>query len=189
MTSPAQFAANRGNARKSTGPRTPEGKAASSQNARKDGFYSPVARLAPEQRQDYEQLHRALASELCPDGALESEFFDRLVVASWHLRLVTALESELLFGPEDPFADDSPAAAKLARIARYRRDLERSRARALAELRRLQTERAHLEQHSPVVIDGVYWCPPLDPDPGRLKPPPPHSGAIAVAEPPNSPSQ
>jgi hypothetical protein len=38
--SPEQFAANRANAAKSTGPRSPEGKARSSQNARKHGFAS-----------------------------------------------------------------------------------------------------------------------------------------------------
>jgi hypothetical protein len=36
--SPEQLAANRANAASSTGPRTPEGKARSSQNARKHGF-------------------------------------------------------------------------------------------------------------------------------------------------------
>jgi len=186
MASPAQIDANRVNAQKSTGPRTPEGKAAAAQNARKEGFSSPVARLAPEQRADYERLRRALAEELNPDGALEAEFFDRLVVASWHLRLVTVLESELLAGPEDPFADDSPAAAKLARIARYRRDLERSRSRALAELRRLQTERADAERHTPGLFDGVCWRPPLDPAPGRAErqEPPPLAPLPAAPRPP-----
>ena len=38
MATPAQIAANRQNAGKSTGPRTPEGKAVSSQNAFQSGL-------------------------------------------------------------------------------------------------------------------------------------------------------
>ena len=41
MTSPAQIKANRGNARRSTGPRTPLGRQASSQNARRHGLTAP----------------------------------------------------------------------------------------------------------------------------------------------------
>ena len=40
MPSQTRIDANRANARKSTGPKTEAGKAASSQNATKDGFYS-----------------------------------------------------------------------------------------------------------------------------------------------------
>src|SRR5215470_3200783 len=41
-TSPLRIAANRRNAQKSTGPRTPEGKDRSSRNARKHGLSAPV---------------------------------------------------------------------------------------------------------------------------------------------------
>src|SRR5581483_6015180 len=41
MATVKQIAANRANARKSTGPRTPEAKAAASRNALKTGIYAP----------------------------------------------------------------------------------------------------------------------------------------------------
>jgi len=144
MANLAQIDANRANAQKSTGPRTPEGKAATSQNARKHGFYSPVATLSPDEREDYEALRDALAGDMRPAGTLEHELFERVAVACWHLRLATLRECELCAGPEDPWAAGSPAAATLANIQRCRRDLERSRLQSLAELRRLQTARALL---------------------------------------------
>src|SRR6202011_1327388 len=44
-TSPARLAANRANALRSTGPRTPEGKSASSRNALKHGAHATDATL------------------------------------------------------------------------------------------------------------------------------------------------
>ena len=64
--SEAQLAANRANAQKSTGPRTEEGKAASSQNAVKHGLYAYTDVLEGETREAFLELrddyHQRLAA-------------------------------------------------------------------------------------------------------------------------------
>jgi len=80
--------------------------------------------------------------------------------ASWNLQRITRHETRLL-GETDPFAPDSPGAAAFDRLTRYRRDLERSFSSALAELRKLQTQRAALLQKEDVIIRAVYETTPL----------------------------
>ncbi len=58
-------------ARRSTGPRTPHGKARSRLNALKHGILSRVVLLEGESRADYEALVKALRADLKPQGVLE----------------------------------------------------------------------------------------------------------------------
>ena len=55
MPTTAQRKANRQNAKKSTGPRTPEGKARSSQNALKHGLLARDAVMADEDPAEYDR--------------------------------------------------------------------------------------------------------------------------------------
>ncbi len=64
MTSEAKRAANRANAKKSTGPRSPAGKARASQNARRHGLSRPTA-ADPASRNAID----ARASSLAGEGA------------------------------------------------------------------------------------------------------------------------
>ncbi|NWF65769.1 MAG: SEC-C domain-containing protein [Chloroflexi bacterium] len=57
MASAAQIQANRANALASTGPRTPEGKAASSRNAVRHGLYASLDSLAPAEREHFDQIY------------------------------------------------------------------------------------------------------------------------------------
>lgn len=147
MSTAAQIVANRLNAQLSTGPRTPEGKAASSANSRKEGFTATTLVVPEPQRAEFERYHQALIAEVQPQGAIESELFDRLLVHGWSLRRVRAAEAQIIieFGPE---IEDEVVDKRLKRLARYRRDLERSYDRAFKELVRLQTLRAALEEQA-----------------------------------------
>ncbi len=140
MATAAQITANQANALLSTGPRTPEGKARSASNATKDGLTARHPFVPSEQTAEFDAYCRGLLHDTRPEGALEEEYFHRLVAAGWNLRRARFLESELLTGtnPNDAGED----AARLLRIARYRRELERTFDRALNQLQQLQTQRA-----------------------------------------------
>jgi hypothetical protein len=122
-------ASNRANAQFSTGPRTEEGKARSSQNALKHGLTAQQLVIKPEEQAAFEQLQAHYQAEIDPRGALQQTLFDELVAAAWNLRRVHILQAgiDLL----DPLSD---------RLARHHARFERTFHRALKALRSLQTE-------------------------------------------------
>ncbi len=95
MTTEKQAAANRRNARKSTGPRTSRGKAVSKFNAVNHGLLARDAVLPGEDAGDLEALHRRLAEELSPVGEVELMLVDRIADLSWRLRRAARVETGL----------------------------------------------------------------------------------------------
>jgi hypothetical protein len=141
MSSAAKALANMANARLSTGPSTPEGKARSSQNAIRHGLTAKELIVSDDQRPAFEELRQSLLTELAPQGAVENFTFDQLLHAAWNLQRFRALEADLMVNGLDPILDDS-AAKILDRLNRYAARAERSYYKALNELRTLQTNRA-----------------------------------------------
>jgi hypothetical protein len=96
-TSPEQIAANRDNARKSTGPKTPEGRAISKMNALKHGIFSKEVLVRglniKESRRELEVLHERFWQEYQPLGAMEELLLDQIVTAYWRLRRAWTAES------------------------------------------------------------------------------------------------
>ena len=88
--SAAQRAANRVNARKSTGPKTSKGKAASKLNAVKHGLLAQTVLVRGEQFQESAQGFKRLSLEfyasLAPVGPLEEMLVDEIIQATWRLR-------------------------------------------------------------------------------------------------------
>jgi len=83
MSSESQILANRLNARKSTGPKTPQGKALVAQNALKHGLSARRDVITAESQADFD-LHRdTLLAELDPQTPMESFLADRIVSLSW----------------------------------------------------------------------------------------------------------
>lgn len=137
MSSTAQIEANRANAQHSTGPRTSEGKAASSANATKLGLYAKQAvLLTPQDHADYEALESAYAYELRPFTPVERTLFSHVVLAAWNIQRANRLEAELAttLGVDPLLSEDKT----LSRITAARNRAERTFHKCLKELRASQ---------------------------------------------------
>ncbi len=93
MTSDKKAAANRRNALKSTGPKTPEGKNLVRLNAVRHGLRAEEILIAGEEQDSLEELGERLRAELQPVGELENLLVDRIVAAYWRLRRAGRVES------------------------------------------------------------------------------------------------
>jgi hypothetical protein len=140
-SSSARLAANTANARHSTGPRTPEGQAHSSQNARTHGLTARDLIVAPNEREEFEELIDDYETDVKPQGAIQNTLFDELVGAAWNLRRIRRMESALC--PDTVSYQDlmnhEELQKKLDRLARHKTRIERTFYRSLKELKALQT--------------------------------------------------
>ena len=93
MPTPKQLRANRRNALKSTGPRTPQGKETSSQNAIKHGLCAERVVILGEDPEDFERLREGLIHQYTPVGFLERDCVERIVSLIWRLRRIPIFES------------------------------------------------------------------------------------------------
>ena len=96
MATRKQIRANRRNARKSTGPRSEAGKAASSANALSHGLTATGTVVLPEEEpEDFERLRQGVIADLAPAGALQAALAQRIAGLLWRLDRVARLEAEL----------------------------------------------------------------------------------------------
>jgi hypothetical protein len=118
MASEAQIQANRANSRKSTGPRTADGKAAVAQNALKHGLRAEQVVIKGEDPGEFESYRDQMLGELAPDGALEAMLAERAVGLAWRLRRAEQLQAEVFDTMLDE-EENSPV-QKLARRMRFK---------------------------------------------------------------------
>ncbi len=165
MATEAQIIANRHNALKSTGPRSPQGKAAITQNAVKYGFLTRKTVINSESQADFDLYRDQLLAELDPQSPMESMLADRVVCLSWRLKraehihnqTIDALNARISANPfskliqfssnpsdSDPnlalgrlAAKDFASARVLERLLMYERRIENSLYKTLLELQRL----------------------------------------------------
>src|SRR3982750_764502 len=91
-----RLAANRANARRSTGPRTAAGKAKSSLNAVKTGLTGCTVLLPSEDAALYRAHVERFHEELEPVGTLETHLVQSLADTQWRLDRIPGLESGIL---------------------------------------------------------------------------------------------
>jgi hypothetical protein len=95
MTSFRQIEANRGNARKSTGPITEEGKRRSRCNAVRHGLTAETVIGTLEDAEDYQAFEAAIIADYDAQSAVERELVLRLASLLWRLRRATTMETSL----------------------------------------------------------------------------------------------
>jgi len=152
MATTSQILANRENSKSSTGPRTPDGKAASSHNARTHGFSAADPVLPHEDRNQYNEMLERYTSELEPQTAHEEFLVSQMTGARWKLDRLERIEVAMFaaFGsPNDPATTEALMAQAFmekdtgngfARLDRYRASLERTYHRCARELRATRKE-------------------------------------------------
>src|SRR5947209_15620412 len=86
MSTERQIAANQLNAQKSTGPRTPEGRAAVRLNGVKHGITAQTLVLKGEREEDFTALLDSYQAEHQPSTPTEEALVLQLAMATWRLR-------------------------------------------------------------------------------------------------------
>ncbi len=138
MSSDKQIAANRENAQYSTGPNTPEGKAASSENATKDGFYSARKKVISwESQDDYDLRLNRMWEYYAPATPEEEDLVEALADTKWRLKRVMYLEAAL----DDEKYDSLEVIRETERLGRHQVRLTNLIPRLEAELKQKQQER------------------------------------------------
>jgi hypothetical protein len=94
MATEAQILANRRNARLSTGPRTPTGRARSAMNATKSGIYAKSETIPGEDPAELEALKTRIYDSIQPSPE-EVLLVDQLIGADWQLRRLRRAEADV----------------------------------------------------------------------------------------------
>jgi hypothetical protein len=96
MTTEKQIVANRRNALKSTGPRTPKGKTIVSQNALTHGLLANRVLIYDENPDEFKIFYQSILCDLAPVGTMEILLAERIVAFFWRLKRTGRMESTLL---------------------------------------------------------------------------------------------
>lgn len=153
------------------GPRSSEGRAVSSLNARKHGLAASerLGLLPNEDPAEYFELAEQFRSEHHPVGPTETVLVERLIAAAWRLRRAAAFEAGVL--KAEGASEDGPGMAAyrdankgngLQLAVRYVRAAELSFSTSLNQLERRQALRRGESVPVPVAVDVSISGPQAD---------------------------
>jgi len=152
MISAKQLDANRRNAQKSTGPRTPEGKATVSMNALQHGLRARRTVLPGENEEHFAQLCADLEAEWQPRSPTERALVEQMAIDQWILARLARRECEAFtrFMAVDLLGDIAEKLMPLLeRFSAQKARLERSFSRTLHDLEHLQQQRRREQAKQP----------------------------------------
>jgi hypothetical protein len=142
MTSELQLIANQNNARKSTGPQTEAGKAASSINGLKHGLTGLMRLLPDEDQTDYARHCEGIVADLRPHGELELRLAQAIADDHWRIDRIRRIEQSLFLLAGDDVQASIDHNKQLALYSLYESRLNRNIRNNHAELRKLRQDRA-----------------------------------------------
>jgi len=176
--SEARLRANRENAKKSTGPRTKEGKQRSSLNATRHSILAQVIHLPKEDMAAYNKFTSDYVASLAPAGTVEIQLAHACADIQFRLHRIAAAEhNRFALGHEEngdnwstgnpeshaalTFADTLRRSKDpIATITLYEQRLSRRLLQTLRQLREIQAERRKLEEQQ---LDEMYAIASLHP--------------------------
>jgi hypothetical protein len=199
MSTESQTNSNRKNAKKSTGPRTAEGKARSSRNSTVHGLTGKSPILPGEDPADLRDLAAQYRDALHPQGQVEEDLVERMAVATYRLRRLAGIEVGFLdlrlrFKPlpagfnQDGRADPLAWAflndhyGVLDRLGRHESRLQREYTRCLADLQKLQAlrKKESVETKPKATVTPIHPTPSADSEVPEMA----YSAASTAAAPP-----
>jgi len=137
MSTQAQIQANHQNAQHSTGPKTEEGRAASSQNNFRHGFAAKFKVLDWEEQSEFAALLTNFTTEHQPQSPYEETLVEKMAQHFWLAQRALTLQNEC-FNPKLAMQE---ADRKLALFMRYQTTQDRAFHKCADELRKLRNEK------------------------------------------------
>ena len=142
MSTEAQIRANQENAQHSTGPKTEDGKAASSRNNTRHGFTGAFFVLPSENPSQFQDLLDSLRNEHAPATITEALLVETMAQSFWLAQRAIAFQNESLADPELCPAEQQK---QLALYLRYQTTHQRAFHRSLNDFLKLRSERRKTE--------------------------------------------